>query len=408
MSAPFRVALLLELALLSCTSCRRRTERAAPTTITPEPSVSSTPSSPPSSVIASDASSLDAPPKPIAAPKPPVIACTPDARLRFAKPPPDDTIIAPPNAGPDGFSCSPFKTGDSPLELTMAPGTLLQFSLDTELSDDVDAGDAGDFHTPSAPITFGSAGLPKGAWIDPAAQALKYRVAGKEGDAFAFSLAAYADFPEGKRCVTTSMVVRVKDDDFTRRAQAGYLNREAGASRLAQSLFVVPSASPEFDDFDRRMKCGEIPVVPIFRDADGDGLADAIFAYPPRGGGNPREVDVFLRRGDTFSSVGSAIGDVEHAADGATFVFDRFSASSWVQCSLTMNIARVFANRVEKIMSVDSNAKSREDGSCKGSGLELTRSGGDLIGFTDTAIDDSGKVTKRAWRWDGKHFVVVP
>lgn len=401
-----RQIVFLSLALLVL-SCRRRAE---PTVTIAKP-VDSAPSV--TTVVTKDAapevsantSVVLAPPKP--APTPPTIACTPDARVRFVElPTPTDPndLNAEPSAGPAGFACSPLKTASSPLELTVAPGTILQFSVETEV---VSAGDAGD--APDAPPTYTTAGLPKGAWIDPATHQLKWHARGAEGDVFAFSFAVNHALPEGKRCVTASMVVRISDTDATRRAQAEFMNLGESTGHALASAWAS-TMTPDLQELVRKARCGASLIQPSFRDADGDGLADAIFEYPYRGDGTPNDVDVFLRRGDGFTKIGRGTGRVEHAADGTTFLVDTTSAGTGLSCAAGVKIAQVFNNRVQIVADEGAQPGLDSDGTtCKsGDGISIDRVDGNLVGFTAQGTAPEGKVTRRTWRWDGKRFARVP
>ncbi len=400
-SRAFRVVMIA--AAVAMAGCPSRKKQETSAVITPEPSVSAIPSSVVPDASPSDAKHVDSTPLP-PAPKVPSIACTPDPRLRWAKAEEDQQVAV---SGPDGFACSPFKTGSSPLELTIAPGTILRVPLSVEVSKDPSAGDAGDFES-SYDVTYTSAGLPKGAWVDPDDGALKWHVAGAQDEAFAFSVAGNVTLPEGKRCVTASIVVRVHDDDSTRQAQAQWLNRDASVGHVIGALYWT-GPSPEYTEFLGKVQCGDLAVEPVWRDADGDGLTDALFEYPPRGGGFPREVDVWLRRGETFAMVGTATGSVWSTADGTTFVVDGTSAGTGYSCSIGVKVFQVFKNRASVVFEERTNAILDDDTqSCNGGGMDVDTKGGLLLGFTDVGKTPTGVVTKRTWRWNGKKFALVP
>lgn len=250
---------------------------------------------------------------------------------------------------------------------------------------------------------YKTAGLPKGAWIDPAARTLKWKVAGAEGDTLAFSFAALS----GDRCVTAGMVVHIKDNEATRLAQATWIARGESAGGEMVSSGYSWNNSPDFREFARKVRCGYAPP-PIFRDADGDGLSDAVFFLPTAGGGTPSETSVWLRRGDTFANVGRAKGNPAHAADGTTFVVDTTSAGTGYPCSLGVKIHQVFKNRVQLVVDESTEASPVNDSCAPGDGITIDLTGKDFIGFTDQATPPGGKPRKRVWRWDGKRFVRSP
>ena len=149
---------------------------------------------------------------------------------------------------------------------------------------------------------------------------------------------------------------------------------------------------------------------PSFRDADGDGLKDAIFVYPYRGGGAPNSSDVLLRRGDTFATLEGTPGEVEFAADGTTFLVDRFSAGTGYSCSIGIKIAQVFKNRVSIVLDeLHRGELDPATSNCPpGDGMSVDHAGAAMLGFTDQATSPSGVVTRRQWRWDGKRFALSP
>lgn len=351
--------------------------------------------------VATETLDVATPPDARPAPSPPKLACTTDPRVRWRVSTEPEEITQ--HAGPEGFACSPFTVGKSPLELDMAPGTILVLSMEAEVSDGSDGG-AFDTVIDAAHI---AAGLPKGAWIDPLERALKWKVAGADGDDVAFSVGAVATLAEGKRCVTASIVVHVRDDDGTRNAQATWLNRETSAG-YALGAAGMPG-SPAVLELARQAKCGSGMVTPLFEDADGDGLKDAVFAYPPRGGGYPPVGDVWLRRGNTFAKVGQATGRPERAADGTTFFVDTASAGTGYACVLGVKIFQVFKNRVQLVVDESSHAQvDPSSTSCaSGDGITLDHAAGAFVGFTDQGtVGTTAK--RRVWRWDGKRFARLP
>ncbi len=385
-----RAALLIALSLVAC---RKRTENAVAPAVS-APIVDSAPEAPP----AVEAPKPTPPPPP--PPTAPAVACTPDPHLRFKQAPMDLEHLEPtPHAGPAGLACSPFVTAGSS-ELTMAPGTFLQISMDAEESVDGAFDDLVD-------VTYATAGLPKLAWVDPATRTFKWKVAGADGDVLAFSVATVKK--AGPQCVTASYVIRVRDDDATRRAQAMWLNREESVGAVLRTFYPF-SDSPQLRELARKIQCGASPIAPVFRDADGDGLADALFGYPSPGGGNAAETDVWLRRGETFAKVGRATGRPERAADGTTFVVDTTSAGTGFACTLGVKIFQVFKNRVQLVVDESSEASVDLTGvSCApGDGITIDRVGPDLLGFTDQGTPAGGKPRRRVWRWDGKRFTRAP
>ena len=396
--------MLLPSALMSV-GCRRT----APDPIRAEPSAKTIASAPPSASSRGDASTDGAsdehptaviPPAPM--PMPPTIACASDPRVRWAVPGPDDE---PHNNGTARFDCSPMKTGDAPFELTVAPGTILSFPVRVELG----SSPTTDFA--EAEATYKTAGLPTGAWVDPADKSFKWHVRGADGDAFAFSVAAVVALPDTgtSACVVASMRVRVKDDDDTRLAQAEYM--DDGASGAWRLTYMTPDPTdPDWVKQDHDEKCGAATLKPSFRDADGDGLKDAIFVYPYRGGGTPNSSDVLLRRGDTFAKLEGTPGELEFAADGTTFLVDRFSAGTGYSCSIGIKIAQVFKNRVSIVVDEDHRGEldSATSECPPGDGMIVDHAAGAMIGFSDQGRSTSGVVTKRVWRWDGKKFALAP
>lgn len=385
-----RAALVIALCALAC---RKRAEEAvAPAASAPV--VDAAPEA--------DTSSPTPTPTPTLTPTPtpPTVACTPDPHLRFKQGPMDlERLEIASHAGPAGLSCSPFVTSSSS-DLTMAPGTFLEIPMDAEESVDGAFDEVLD-------VTYATAGLPKLAWVDPATRTFKWKVAGADGDVVAFSLATVKK--GSKQCVTASYVVRVKDDDATRRAQAMWLNRSDSVGAVLRTHYPV-SDTPELRELARQIQCGASPIAPLFRDADGDGLADALFAYPSRGDGATAETDVWLRRGETFAKVGRAAGHPERAADGTTFVVDTTSAGTGFDCTLGVKIFQVFKNRVQLVVDESSEASVDLKGtSCApGDGITLDRAGPDLLGFTDQGTPAGGKPRRRVWRWDGKRFARSP
>lgn len=393
-------------------SCRRR---AAPTGAEIHAEPSSVPA-PVASASASDASAphvdgVSAVPPP-ARPTPPVLACTVDAHVRWKVIPPPTEVNGDTgslDSGPAGFACSPYQTALSPLELTMAPGTILEMPLEVEVAGETsDPGDSGAFEDPPAAVTYVSAGLPKGAWIDPATRSLKWHVRGAEGEVFAMTVGAKVAFSEGQRCVTAPIVVRIRDDEATRKAQASVLDREeANGMAVVAQWSTLSSPTPEFLEFVRSVRCGAVAVEPDVADADRDGLSDAIFVYPSRGGGFPTESGVFLRRGDTFVNVGRANGRVERAPDGTTFLVDLSSDGTGYPISIGVHVVEVFPNRLQEIAHETTNTLLGDGAEATG-GIDLDHAAGAMIGFHDRATSASGALTIRTWRWDGKRFAQRP
>lgn len=343
----------------------------------------------------------------VVAPPPPMpkAACTPDAKVRWWVELPDPTSYGTGSAsGPEAFACSPFRTGASPLELTMAPGTMLEMPLGIEAAADGVAWE-GVFEP-----THVSTGLPKGAWIDPADKTLKWKVAGKDGDVLSFTVGAIAPAIGPKACAVAEIVVRVRDDDTTRKAQAATL-AASDSLPVALAPHVVPGLAPtgEAKTLLDRARCGAPAIQPAFFDADGDGLADALFVYPGRGGGEPTETSVWVRRKDTYARLGRAVGTPHQTADGATFLVDTTSSGTGFSCSIGIKIHQVMGNRLQLKLTESTQSPLDPVGtSCPpGDGIHDDYDAGKFLGFTDQATK-GGVVKKRVFRWNGKHFALTP
>jgi hypothetical protein len=389
-------------ALVALVACRGGKGRNEAVAATPDPT--KTPQAIPSTSVSNEAGPIapittaDAS---IPSPTPPAIACTTSPHLRWA--------VAPEHA----FSCSPFRSATSPSELAVAPGTLLRFSVAAALVDDAadavaDVDPRAEEEDPNVVLaTYTRQGFPKGAWIDPDTLEFKWKVTGSEGDVFAFSIAAFADLDEGKRCVVGSLVVRVRDDASTRKAQVISLAREDTMAAEFGSLGQFGDLA-ELKRLRELSKCGGVPTEPAMWDADGDGLTDALFDYPWGAGRSaPQRTAVWVRRGDTFAHLGDATGRAYRMQDGVTLIV-RTDDSSWAtppDCNGWLEIARVFKNRVEK-----SAVEPSFQGQCHHptDGLHLAYSGSTLSGYTWKTTDKSGKAVTKTWTWNGKGFAAVP
>lgn len=395
--------------VVACTiGCRRKAPEATKAAITKEAPVEASVDAPIDATDAATETSVvgsattPAPPPPM-----PKVACTVDPRVRWALELPDvDSFQAGSASGPEGFSCSPFHTGSAPFELTMmAPGTMLRIPLDVQVR-----GDAGEWDS-EWDATRVSAGLPKGAWIDPADRTLKWKVQGADGDVLSLAVGGIAPSVGPKACVMAEIVVRVRDDILTRRAQAAMLAADESGPFAITGL-AVPGGPPsaEVRAILDKLRCGQAPVDPQFYDADGDGLEDALFPYYGGGGGRPSETAVWLRRKDTFTRVGRVVGSPMRASDGATFIVDTASAGTGYSCAIGIKIHQVMTNRLQ--LRVDESTQallSPSDTSCggPGDGIRVDVDMGKLVGFTDQATK-GGVAKRRVFRWNGKLFALAP
>lgn len=343
-------------------------------------------------------------PAPTPAPPALPIACTPDPNVRWSiELPAPDSYTSGQVSGPAAFACSPFRTSAAPFELTLAPGTMLRIPLGIEVNE------GGAFAYVTEP-RFLSAGLPKGAFIDPADQTLAWRVAGAEGDVLSFSVAAIATrLPGGKACVRADIIVRVRDDAGTRGAQAAALAvTESTPAAIEAYGGNASTPNPEVRTILDRVRCGAPPIEPRLLDADGDGLADALFLYPGGGGGAAPETAVWLRRKDTFVRIGRAVGTALQTADGATFLVDTVSASTAFACSLGIKIHQVMSNRLQLQVDEATQAPVDPDSGClPGDGLHEDLDKGRFLGFTDQSTK-AGATKRRVFRWNGKRFAPTP
>ena len=323
---------------------------------------------------------------------PPPIACTTDPRVRWASPPPSIDTLDQLASGEEAFACSPLKTGNSPLELTVAPGTWLKFPMDVEvLQSGADAGDAS-YAGPSGKVTYLSEGLPKGASADGS---FDWFAAGAPGQTFAFSVAASVVLSEGPRCVKASMVVVVRDDTSTRKAQVQLLEAPSSVLNAVPREFIRDEAT--LQGVAARARCGDPMNDPTMKDVSGDGLADALFSFPPAPSGFGPSTRVYLRKGDDFEGIGDTIGSYARAPDGTSFMVTDYEG--------TIRIYRFNKDHFEDILLVAKQGPGMADPEEFVSGPRLEFEDGNFTGFSG----EVGAPPKtRTWRWNGNRFAPKP
>jgi hypothetical protein len=334
-------------------------------------------------------------------PTPPPLACTPSTPLAFRQSP------------ESAFSCSPFKTGDAPLTPTLAPGTTLEIPLD--VVEVPTSADAGDEPRSVAKLTYRTAGLPKNARLDETSRVLRWRTQASDGADFAFTIAADAD----GGCVSTRVIVRLRDDADTRMHQVQRLVQQPwiDALRMARThaAYSEAEAAGDLGSWDRRTKtamaeidrdvaCGELFAKVKLIDLDGDGQLDGLSVIANRVEHDPGETYVYQRRGDTYYPLAHFGGATspEKTPTGATLlVYHDFCCGHDA-----LEIYEVFPNRVESI------AKARVANDACGSfapGIEFDHdASGALIRYAETDTDATGKRTTKRWKWGKTRFVLEP